>query len=45
MKDKFMCSVCGIINEFVRFEGEQDAFICDKCLYEIKNNNYKGVKE
>ena len=30
------CDKCGIKNDFVRFEGSEEGFFCDKCLYELK---------
>jgi len=41
MKEKFICCKCGIKNEFVRFEGETESFICDECLYNSKG----GIKK
>jgi len=30
------CEVCNKEKKDVRFEGSEEKFICDKCLYEIK---------
>ena len=40
MKEKFVCEVCKKKNEFVRFEGSEEKFICDNCLIEMKG----GIK-
>lgn len=39
MKEKHICEFCGIENEYVRFEGLTECFICDKCLFEYKEKN------
>jgi hypothetical protein len=44
MKDKFKCSIYKKISNDVRFEGEQEQFICDNCLYNLRFLN-GGLKE
>jgi hypothetical protein len=44
MKYKFKCSICKKISNDVRFEGEQEQFICDNCLYNLRFLN-GGLKE
>jgi len=56
MKELKVCEICKTKNEFVRFEGSFEGFICDECLSEInqeeriKDNIFKielkgGIKE
>ena len=34
--NKTPCEKCNKIKDSVRFEGSEEGFYCDKCLYELK---------
>lgn len=36
-KEGLICEVCKKIKEDVRFESSFEGFICDECLFEVKN--------
>ena len=42
-EDNKTCEVCNKIKPDVRFEGSEEKYICDNCLFEIKNGEKQKV--
>jgi hypothetical protein len=37
-----ICEICKKKKKDVRFEGSEEKYICDKCLYELKRKRYEN---